>query len=58
MSAYTGAIQFLTDKENILASSSILAIEASQASWVASSASNGVPWSGSFVVSFYFDAKT
>ena len=50
-------MRFLQSPELILLSASILAIESNHAAWVASSASNKVPWGGSFKVSFYFNAR-
>lgn len=50
-------MRFLKSPEFVSLAASILAIEANQAAWLASSASNNVPWGGSFKVSFYFNAK-
>ncbi|KAI0027668.1 ferritin-like domain-containing protein [Vararia minispora EC-137] len=43
-SAYTGASKYISDKENLLVSASILSTEARQASWVEADVRKGSPW--------------
>lgn len=57
-SAYLGAAQFITDKDNLETAGSILTTEARQAAWVASSVNSDTPWSGAFDVPLGFNQVT
>ncbi|KAJ7698942.1 ferritin-like domain-containing protein [Mycena rosella] len=46
VSAYTGAVQYITDKSYLSAAASVLATEARHASWVASAVNKYAGWSG------------
>ncbi|KAG5649966.1 hypothetical protein H0H81_001285 [Sphagnurus paluster] len=50
VSAYTGAAQFITNKDYLTAAASVLATEARHASWVASTVNGGSGWSGALDV--------
>ena len=50
-SAYTGATQYLSSQAYVTTSGSILATEASQASWISASVNRDQPWGSSFEVS-------
>jgi hypothetical protein len=54
-SAYTGAAQFISNKDYLTAAASILATEARHASWVASAANKFAGWSGAFDVPLDFN---
>ncbi|KAJ7696462.1 ferritin-like domain-containing protein [Mycena rosella] len=50
VSAYTGAAQYITDKNYLTAAASVLATEARHASWVASAVNKEAGWSGALDV--------
>ncbi|OCH86728.1 hypothetical protein OBBRIDRAFT_796889 [Obba rivulosa] len=46
--AYLGAARFLTDKDTLATSASILAVESRQAGWISSAVQKAQPWDGDF----------
>ncbi|KAG9049728.1 hypothetical protein FS837_009262 [Tulasnella sp. UAMH 9824] len=54
-SAYTGAAQFIENKDYLTAAASVLATEARHAAWVSAAVNKGDPWSGPFDVPLDLD---
>ena len=53
-SAYSGAMQDLVTPEVLTSAAAILATEARQVAWIASSVTNDVPWGSPFEASLLF----